>query len=87
MAIDSSPRASTEDWSAVLGHVQRLDARPAPPYGVAVESALDDLEAAALRGRPLAPYLREAARAGCSSEQLLQALDAVRGSGAQAPPL
>lgn len=87
MAIDSRATAGVSaDWAAVLGRVQQPVGSPAA-YGVAVESALEDLATAAATGRQLAPYLREATRVGCTPDQILVALDEVRGSGAPAPPL
>jgi hypothetical protein len=87
MATSTAPTAVTDDWAAVLGSVKQLEGERPRPYGVAVESALEDLQSAATKGRPLGPLLRAATLAGCSPEQIAQALDEVRGTGAQAPPL
>lgn len=85
MAINvSSP---TNDWSAVISGAEALAGERARPYGVAVEAALEDLTAAAAKGRPLAGYLRAAAQAGCTPDQILGALDELRGAGLSAPPL
>jgi hypothetical protein len=87
MATTTATTAATDDWAAVLGSVKQLEGERPTPYGVAVESALEDLQSAATKGRPLGPLLRAASRAGCSPEQLAQALDEIRDTGAQAPPL
>lgn len=95
MATNPTRNTPSDGWATVLGRVEEFDGRrPMPydvqiesPYGVAVESALEDLATAAAHGRPLAPYLREATRVGCPADQILIALDEVRGSGAAAPPL
>lgn len=78
---------ATDDWATVLGSVKQYEAQGPAPYGVAVESALEDLQTAAAGGRPLAPLLLAATRAGCSAEDVVHALGEVRGAGAQAPPL
>jgi hypothetical protein len=87
MAINVSASPVSDDWAALLGRAVELAAQKATPYGVAVECALEDLGAAAAKGRPLAPYLRAAGEAGCTPSQIRDALDEVRGAGIQAPPL
>jgi methylmalonyl-CoA mutase N-terminal domain/subunit len=87
MAIDTT-RPNTDDWGAVLGRAAELTSvEHTSAYGVAVESALDDIRSAAAKGRALAPVLRAASRAGCTTDQILGALEEVRGDGVQAPPL
>ncbi|WP_354698924.1 hypothetical protein DSM112329_04623 [Paraconexibacter sp. AEG42_29] len=83
----STSFSATDDWATVLGSVKQFEAERPAPYGVAVESALEDLQSAATSGRPLAPLLAAATRAGCSADDIFHALGEVRGTGAQAPPL
>lgn len=87
MAINAPVSPAAGDWTTVLGQAEALASQPPTPYGVAVEAALEDLAAAAAKGRPLAPYLRAAGQAGCTPQQILDALDDLRGAGVQAPPL
>jgi methylmalonyl-CoA mutase N-terminal domain/subunit len=87
MAIDTT-RPTADDWGIVLGRAAELtSAEHASPYGVAVEAALEDLRTAAAKGRALAPLLRAARHVGCTTDQILGALEEVRGDGVQAPPL